>query len=249
MDDSSGDERYSCFHLERPLQITVANEQVRRESRSRRRDQSSERPRHGRSWAHAPSVHRGSDVQEGRRQSRDRDLRLSSRSRQGSRLESRVVRASYPEGGSMGHQSRERQRCHEGSFSWSQAGSRLESVPSVERTERGRSPCRSHVGSKQRHEVDSGQDMAGARWGQAWIPWQPAGGERGGIGLIHTSVSRRQKRSGHHDGGMSVGTRRLEGWHEGLHRLAQVSREDTSTLRELWVWGSGDSSEDLYRTR
>ena len=37
MDDSSGDERYSCFHLERPLQITVANEQVRRESRSRRR--------------------------------------------------------------------------------------------------------------------------------------------------------------------------------------------------------------------
>ena len=155
MDDSSGDGRYSRFHLERPLQITVANEQVRRESRSRRRDQSSERPRHGHSWAHAPSAHRGSDVQEGQRWSRDRDLRWSSRSRLGSRLESRVVRAGHPEGGSVGHQSRERERCHEGSFSRSQAGSRLESVPSVERTEQGRLPCRSHVGSRQRHEGDS----------------------------------------------------------------------------------------------
>ena len=163
MDDSSGDERYSRFHLERPLQITVANEQVRRESRSRRRDQSPERPRHGRSRAHAPSVHQGSDVQEGRRRSRDRDLRLSSRSRLGSRLESRVVRASHPEGSSVGHQSRERERCHEGSFSRSQAGSRLESVPSFERTERGRSPCRSHVGSRQRHEGDSGR---GYGWSQ-----------------------------------------------------------------------------------
>ena len=163
MDDSSGDERYSRFHLERPLQITVANEQVRRESRSRRRDQSAERPRHGRSPAHTPSVHRGSDVQKGRRRSRDRDLRLSSRSRLGSRLESRVVRASHPEGGSVGHQSRERERCHEGSFSRRQAGSRQESVPSVERTERGRSPCRSHVGSRQRHDSDSSR---GYSWSQ-----------------------------------------------------------------------------------
>ena len=184
MDDSSGDEWYSRFHLERPLQITVANEQVRRESRSRRRDQSSERPRHGRSRAYALSVHRGLDVQEGRRRSRDRDLRFSSRSRLGSRLESRVVRASHPEGGSVGHQSRERERCHEGSFSQSQAGSRLESVPSVERTEQGRSPCRSHVGSRQRHESDSSR-----RYGWSQV--------RAGMDSLATR-RKRERRNGAH---------------------------------------------------
>ena len=74
MDDSSGDERYSHFHLERPLHITVENEQVRREYWSRHRDQPSGQLRHGRSQAHALSVHRGSGVQESQRWSRNRDL-------------------------------------------------------------------------------------------------------------------------------------------------------------------------------
>ena len=210
MDDSSGDERYSRFHLERPLQITVANEQVRRESRSRPRDQSSERPRHGRSRAHAPSVHWGSDVQEGRRRSRDRDLRLSSPSQLGSRLESRVVRASHPEGGSVGRQSRERERCYEGSFSQSLAGSRLENVPSVERTERGRSPCRSHVGSRQRHEGDSSR---GYGWSQV----------RAGMDSLATRKRRERRNQAHpyqcQQEAKEKWTSRL--WDERLHQETQ----------------------------
>ena len=77
-----------------PLQITVASKQVMRESGSRRRDEPSGQPRHGQSWAHAPSVYQGSDVQDGRRQSRDRDWQLSSRNQPGSRMESSVVTAS-----------------------------------------------------------------------------------------------------------------------------------------------------------
>ena len=69
-------------------------------------------------------------------------------SQPGSRLESRVIRDSYSEGDSVVHQIRDRERCHEGSFSRSHAGSRLVSIPSVKRTEQGRLPCQSHVGRR-----------------------------------------------------------------------------------------------------